>query len=82
MSVADKFNPLTHTNSDQYLVFWTHLFNTLFNGFWARAMAVTFFLLAIWFGVRRQHMPLGALFLVLALIVAYIAPLLRFSGLM
>jgi hypothetical protein len=82
MDIITKTNPLTYVGEKEYEAYWQMLFSTVLSGFWARALAVLFLVLAFWFGVRRQQVVVGFWFLVLALVMAYGGSLFRVIGLL
>lgn len=58
------------------------MFSTVLLGFWSRLFAAAFTAMAIWFGVRARNVQ-GALFcLLIAVLIAYGAAILRFLGML
>ncbi len=80
--LLQHLNPLHYVGQEKYQHFWQALFQTLLQGFWGRLIAVTFLLLSLWYGIRKGNLPLGVLFFVLALIMPFAAPALKFVGLL
>ena len=75
-------NPLGYFSSEGYAASWQTLFSTLLQGFWGRLLALSFFILSFWFGVRRRNFAMALSFFILALLVTYGAPLLILLGLL
>lgn len=81
MSLSDLLNPLRHVSGKEYVGFWQMLFDSVFNGFWSRLIAVVSFILAWWFMVRRKQVFLGLGFILFTALVTYGHPLFRWLGL-
>jgi len=74
-------DPISHVDGGAYVAWWQYMFAHLLQGFWARFIAVGFLFLSFYFGLRRRNMQAFAIFFVCALIITFIAPLLKISGL-
>ena len=81
MEALEYLDPLNHFTPDEYVSFWSALFHTTLQGFWARVFAAVFLTLSFWYGVRRQQFFIGLWFFVLALITTYGAWVLKLMGL-
>ncbi len=77
MDFLELMNPLKYFSHDEYQSFWKMLFATILQGFWGKALAVSFLFLAFWFGVRRQRFQLGLVYFVLSVAITYGATILR-----
>lgn len=75
-------NPLGYVSSEEYAASWQTLFSTLLQGFWGRLLALSFFMLSFWFGVRRRNFAMALSFFILALLITYGAPLFILLGLL
>ena len=73
----EYFNPLKYFTYEQYISFWKMLFQTVLNGFWARALSATSLFLAFWFMARRQNIPMFIFFISMAFITAYLGGILN-----
>jgi len=71
MDALDYLDPLTHFTPDEYVSFWSALFQTILQGVWARVLATTFLVMSFWYGVRRQQFFVGLWFFVLAFAITY-----------
>ena len=71
----EYLNPLRYFTHDEYVSFWQMLFQTVLNGFWARALSVASLILAFWFMARRQNIPMFLFFISMAFITAYLGGL-------
>ncbi len=78
----DQLNPLNHVTADNYLTMWQGLFSTILEGFWGHLLALSFFALSFWFGVRRRNFASATVFFVLAILVTYGAPIFKYLGLL
>jgi hypothetical protein len=76
-------DPTTHMSGGQYVVFWQYLFANVFQGFWARFLAVAFLCLAAYFGIRRRNFQMFVLFFICALFVTFLGyPLAKMAGML
>jgi hypothetical protein len=72
--IIDNIDPLKQFGEQQYMSFWSQMFNTIFSGIWVRIIASAFLFLAFWFGVYRQQASTGVALFVMAVMCAYITP--------
>ncbi|MEM1672538.1 MAG: hypothetical protein QXX12_03660 [Nanopusillaceae archaeon] len=72
MDWIEYFNPFRYVSSEKYISFWSYLMHNVLQGFWARLIAVIFFVLALYVGLRRQNVRGAVIFYLLAFLVAYI----------
>jgi hypothetical protein len=80
--LLEHLNPLNNVSADRYVIVWQGMFSTILEGFWGRLLALAFFILSFWFGVRRRNFAAATAFFVLALLFTYGAPILRFLRLL
>jgi len=75
-------DPTTHMSGGQYVAIWQYLFATLFQGFWARFLAVAFLALAGYFLIRRRNFSMFLWMFAGALVITFLAyPLAKWAGL-
>jgi len=81
MDALDYLDPLKHFTPDEYVSFWSLLFHTILQGFWARLLALAALVSSFWYGVRRQQFFVGLSFFIISLVITYGAWVLRLFGL-
>ncbi|MDA8091017.1 MAG: hypothetical protein M0Z61_12465 [Nitrospiraceae bacterium] len=80
MDFFQYLNPLRYFTQQEYASFWSHLFETILSGFWARLISVSCFGAAVYFMVRRQNVQLFVILFLLAIAVAYAGGIMGFPG--
>lgn len=78
MDWVDYFNPFRYVSSEKYISFWSYLVNEVLQGFWARLLAVIFFVLALYVGLRRQNVRGAVILYLIAFGIAYIGGIYNF----
>ncbi|ADU66169.1 hypothetical protein Selin_1435 [Desulfurispirillum indicum S5] len=68
-------NPLDYVNEEEYGQMWAIIFENLFSGNIARALALMCLLASMWFWIRRKQPALGFIFVIFTVIFAFGQPL-------
>lgn len=71
MDLINFFNPLRYMSREEYADFWLRLFQTVFCGFWGKLLALSLFIIGLWFAIRRQRLRTAVIFYLLSFVLAY-----------
>lgn len=81
MDWVDWLNPLSYLSEDAYLQWWNALASRYLEGVPLRLLTIACLSGCYWCGVYRQRVGLSIIFFLLALLTAYVHPLMHMMGL-
>lgn len=79
-SLLDYLNPLKYFTHEEYSSIWRLLFETIFNGFWAKFLSVTFLIISVWLITRRRNAIGSGLCLLISFLFAYFSSIMKILG--
>jgi len=80
MDIFSIFDPLKHTDANQYLNWWQYILHTVLQGFIGKLVAVTLLAIAFWLFLKARNIYGGVVCVIGSACVAYGYPVLRMFG--